>query len=385
MKCNPKWQLSRRTIGLGLISSPLVLLYPTQPAQARVKGAAEYDLEYYIKDLTRSVRVGRSRSGESSLSTTPAAQSSDSCRTPSTHLLNGPLPTICINAILSSVSHRSPNFKSLLQEYALAKGDTLTRTFVSRCGGDWIGVSSMSTSSLVQPFLHEHEHTNETKDGGGYEYEGGHAVIKDQRHFDYLCYLIWKVAGGALGKSEERLEVLRSAGETINKYITTVTTPNPPTSLSPTTKNNACLSTTVESAFTPVLTAFVSSNLIESYTLQSGDGKARSASPSTSSSPPTPNFKPFDVYDDEDYDVGRDVNMVLEVKKPAWLTSALQINGENSLFSPSLLSPTLSSSILETEVSLRPVQSYFIDDTYRPNPTEFYPSSEILQFTFYKK
>jgi len=332
-------------------------------------------LEYYIKDLTRST----SRSGESSLSTTPAAKSSDSCRTPSTYLLNGQLPTVCINAIISSVSDRSPNFRSLVKEYADAKGDTLTRTFVSRCGGDWMGVSSMSTSSLVQPFLH----TNEG-DGGGHDPRGG-AIIKDQRHFDYLCYLIWKVAGGVVEKSEERLEVLRSAGETINKYINTVATPSPPTSLSSIPKNNACLSTTVESAFTPVLTAFVSSNLIESYTLQSGDGLPRDLPPSTSSSPLTPNFKPFDIYDDEDYEVGRDVNMVLEVKKPAWLTSAFQINGENSLFSPSFLSPTLSSSILSTDVSLRPVQSYFIDDTYRPNPTEFYPSSEILQFTFYKK
>ena len=95
-------------------------------------------------------------------------------------------------------------------------------------------------------------------------------------------------------------------------------------------------------------------------------------------------FEPFDEFDDEDFEVGREVNLVIEIKRPAWLTSALQINGESSLFSPDFITTTLKESLQGTFVGVRPVQTYFIDDVYRPNPTEYFPTSELLQFTMYK-
>jgi len=92
--------------------------------------------------------------------------------------------------------------------------------------------------------------------------------------------------------------------------------------LPPSSSPSSTLSTTIMSVFTPILSLFLTSGLLETYQVIAGDGQKSKPN----------DLDPFDAYDDEDFDLGRDVNLVISATRPAWLTSALQINGEDSLF-----------------------------------------------------
>lgn len=346
----PPESLSHRRLFIKstLLSSPIFipLIFPLS-SNARVKGSAEYDLEYYLKDLSRSSKQG----GESKLSVTPSAKSSDSCRSKSTLTLKGDLPNLALSSFVSSADAMNPGFQARVSSLLSTKGSVLTRTFVSRCGGPWTGVAAnddLSFPSSSSPLDLSRQ-------------------IVDQRYFDFLCYVLWKVAGEDIGTSVERVKLTRDFG----RMIVTSMSPLLPPSSSP----SSTLSTTIMSVFTPILSLFLTSGLLETYQVIAGDGQKSKPN----------DLDPFDAYDDEDFDLGRDVNLVISATRPAWLTSALQINGEDSLFSPDFLAPTLSAALDNTDVAVRPVQTYFIDDTYRPNPTEFFPQSELLQFTFSKK
>ena len=73
------------------------------------------------------------------------------------------------------------------------------------------------------------------------------------------------------------------------------------------------------------------------------------------------------------------------IKRPATLTSALQINNEQSLYQPEFVAPVLSSLFAASGVAVRPVQTYFVDSTYRQDPKLFFPDEELLQFTLSKQ
>lgn len=51
--------------------------------------------------------------------------------------------------------------------------------------------------------------------------------------------------------------------------------------------------------------------------------------------------------------------------QPATLTSALQINNEQSLFQPEFFAPAISQCFLAHNLSVKPVQTYFVDSVYR--------------------
>jgi len=75
------------------------------------------------------------------------------------------------------------------------------------------------------------------------------------------------------------------------------------------------------------------------------------------------------------------ISLVVSIKRPATLSSALQINGEDSLFSPDFVSPTLKALFTLNNIAVKPVQTYFLDSVYRPDPKQYYPDEQILQFT----
>jgi hypothetical protein len=225
------------------------------------------------------------------------------------------------------------------------------RTFRSKCPGEWYGVKAeVGPDELLRPL----------REGGG--------EVKDQRHFDYLCYLLWRVAAREVEGSKERGELLAGVGRSVAGEVMKGSLASLP--------SEGKLSSIVTLAFKTILDEFVASGLVEGYRVQDGDGVVSGESGT---------FDPFDGYDDSDFELGREVNLVISLKRPAWLASALQVNGESGLFAPEFLAPALRESLGGTRVGCKPVQNYFVDDVYRPNPTEFYPTEELLQFTLFKK
>lgn len=78
---------------------------------------------------------------------------------------------------------------------------------------------------------------------------------------------------------------------------------------------------------------------------------------------------------------GGTVDFLVSVLEPVTLGSALQITGEQSRFSPDLIGPTLAA-LWEDKAGLSCTwETYFVDSTYRPNPKDFFPNEQLLQYT----
>lgn len=93
----------------------------------------------------------------------------------------------------------------------------------------------------------------------------------------------------------------------------------------------------------------------------------------------------FDQYDNEDLESGTSVNLLLSIFRPTTLGSSLQITGEGSRFSADFISPTIAA-LWEDQLggelfSKVDYEGYFVDEEYRPNPKDFFPDEQLLQFT----
>jgi len=118
-----------------------------------------------------------------------------------------------------------------------------------------------------------------------------------------------------------------------------------------------------------ILDSFQSIGFIKSYRLGEKNDDVRSGT------------NIFDEYDNEDIQTGLNVNLIVSIIRPATLGSALQITGEGSRFSPDFISPTIAA-MFEEELQLKvDYEAYFVDEEYRPNPKDFFPDEQLLQFT----
>ena len=92
----------------------------------------------------------------------------------------------------------------------------------------------------------------------------------------------------------------------------------------------------------------------------------------------------FDSHDDEDVDAGLTLNCLISLIRPATLTSSLQIVGEGSRFMPEFVGTTIAA-MWRKELSLKvEYETYFVDEEYRPNPKDFFPAEELLQYSIKK-
>ena len=88
----------------------------------------------------------------------------------------------------------------------------------------------------------------------------------------------------------------------------------------------------------------------------------------------------FDKLDDTDLSNGLSVNCLVSIFNPASLGASLQITGEQSRFIPDFVGTTLAA-MWESVGIAASYEIYFVDPEYRPNPKDYFPNEELLQFT----
>ena len=92
----------------------------------------------------------------------------------------------------------------------------------------------------------------------------------------------------------------------------------------------------------------------------------------------------FDELDDETLASGGSVDCLVSVYEPATLGASLQITGEQSRFAPDLVGATLTA-MWESQGIRSAWVTFFVDPEYRPNPKDYYPNEQLLQYTLTKR
>ncbi|GMH80673.1 hypothetical protein TL16_g08645 [Triparma laevis f. inornata] len=182
------------------------------------------------------------------------------------------LPTLTLTAFVNECEKRKPGFLQRCRTFAQTNPSFLLKSFQTSCGKNWKGVEDLTSPELIDSWR----------------------STEDLRHYDFVCYVFWRVAAEDVGKSTDRLALLSDVGRVI--YEKTVDNNNnnnpdrPLTRITPTLKS--------------LLEKFKEANLVESYRVVSGEAIEAVES-----------FKPFDYLDDEDIVKGNDVNLVLSIRK----------------------------------------------------------------------
>jgi len=320
-------------------SSLITCAYPTLPASA-VQGAAEYDLEFYLRDLFQ----GNKREGNVQASLPPKAL-------PPRNLVNFDV----FNVINDSCDGNCVSVNLLSKLTGISTQDISTRT-----------------TQLRQKVYTSFQTKNPWKQES----------VQDEYYFDLTLYCLFRVAAEVMptdyilrdtwirniGRSiykqafEEKERMIldkayimmeNSSSSTVNEIASPSSTNDMPTPISLSQSTPYLLK---------LLDLFQSTQYISSYRIQKD-------SPI------------FDTYDDEDIQQGRSINLLISLIRPVTLGSALQLTAEGSRFSPEFIAPTIAA-MWEDVCHLETMyETYFVDNTYRPNPKDFFPDEVLLQLT----
>ncbi|KAI2488771.1 hypothetical protein MHU86_25825 [Fragilaria crotonensis] len=297
-----------------LIASGVTSAYLPDPSNA-VQGAAEYDLEYYMRDLFQ----GNPKQGTKAASQIPHA--------PEPRILTRPLQPLLLDDDLVScipykvLSNMVPDRdKSSIVERVESIRTAASRSFQSKA--PW-------------------------RD----------ALLSDQYYFDISSYAFWKTASELLPDYKQRDTFARTIGREI--YNTPGLFPKKPS------KNRSAPLTSTVDSMTEILECFTSSQYCTGYRV-AGDKEDDSAM--------------FDELDDNDLTSGGSVNCLVSIYFPATLGASLQITGEQSRFIPDFVGATLAA-MWESAGIESSYETYFVDPEYRPNPKDYFPNEQLLQFT----
>jgi hypothetical protein len=303
-----------RTVLTGGASLSSLLFLP-DPANA-VQGAAEYDLEYYMRDLLR----GNPKQGTKAVSSAPPA--------PAPRVLKGPLLPLLLNDGCSTSCVPSKVLADLVPNQAATLFEKV----------EFIRNGASRPFQSKAPWKEEH--------------------VTDQYYFDLTSYALWKAAADLLPDFPTRDKFARNVGREL--YST------PGVFAAKATKNDSSPLTSTIAPMQSILDTFTSTMYCKSYKL--GD-----------------NTKPaiFDELDDEDIVNGAAVNCLISVYEPATLGASLQITGEQSRFAPDFVGTTLAA-MWESVGIKATYETYFVDPEYRPNPKDYFPNEQLLQFTLSK-
>ena len=92
----------------------------------------------------------------------------------------------------------------------------------------------------------------------------------------------------------------------------------------------------------------------------------------------------FDSYYDEDFMDGNTLNFLISIMSPPTLHSSLQITAEGSRFTPEFIGTTLAAALEDDGTMKAQYETYFVDREHRPNPKDYFPDEQLLQFTIVK-
>lgn len=294
-----------------------------------VQGAAEYDIEYYLRDLFNGNK-GKETKG----------------------VLAGPPPL--------------PARKMTIPAYLLDKECSSSCVI-----GEELAKSSGETSTKISALVTEYR--DKSRRAFQSRYPSKEDSISDQYFFDLTSYAVWRTASILIPNFVDRDKFARNVGRKLVREM----------------RNDGLLHAKLEKvdgrmrptdsmlAVDELLDAFKNFGLVSTYYMGERDKEAiRAKSKENSNS-----IKPlFDEFDNDDYQSGLSINALVSVIQPATLGASLQINGEGSRFSPDFIGCSLAA--LWEEAGARvSFETYFVDQEYRPNPKDYFPDEQLLQFT----
>jgi len=319
--------INRRTL-FSAMSMPLSLLALTnhpEPSNA-AQGAAEYDLEFYVRNL---IKGNNDKEGNIQASAPP------------------PMPASRILANKSDSSF----IQSIINDEL--SNDCIALRTLSKV----TSVPVNDIAEMVKDFRAKFSKSFGTRAKWQQE------LIVDEYYFDLTCYSLYRTAAVLMPTDyKRRSEWVELLGEEIYKSIATRTTAKKPSKL-----------TESIPVMVQILESFQSNNFVSSYRLGDKNDDFRSG------------LNIFDSYDDEDIEAGLTINCLISLIRPATLTSSLQIVGEGSRFLPEFVGTTIAA-MMRKELGLQvEYETYFVDEEYRPNPKDFFPAEELLQYSIKKK
>lgn len=312
----------RRSFARASFVAAASLATAASPAAA-VKGAAEYDLEYYWRDLVR----GNAREGSLPASAAPAA--------PPPRVLAAPLVSVLVAAPVRALSEVARVSEADVSTSARAYRERSARSFAARA--QWERADDLT----------------------------------DQYWFDLSSYALWRAAADAIPTDYARRAVFaREVGREIlrrgvEEGIFTAS------STSPTNDGGGVKLTRTMPAVEQTLDAFRTAGFCARWRVGGEDADAKLGG------------RFFDELDDEDLEKGRTVDCLVSVYDPATLGAALQITGEGSRFAPDYVGCTLAA-VWERYGVKATFETYFVDPVYRPNPKDYFPDEQLYQFSLSK-
>jgi hypothetical protein len=354
-----------------LASVPALALAATATTKVRAKGAAEYDLEYYMRDLFQ----GNQPQGNQPASPPPASYT----RPP--RILSGPLILPIPGTAGATPSQPLPLLDSDCLNCIIVDELVRVTRHLTPTNNNNEKIDAALISQLTQDYR-----SRALRNGYGAYKPYQTASMTDEYYLDVTAYALWKTASSdaILGTNYKARNVfMKNVGRRIYAVLKQEQPPQQQDENNANSKSKSPLTlTSTLPVIQRILQVFQDSNLIASYRL----------GPTENYNDPK-NITPlFDKYDDQDFVVeGATLNALVSVFEPATLGAALQITGEGSRFAPDFVGFTLAAAfedMLNTnngntgtrkvDVSL---ESYFVDSTYRPNPKDYFPDEQLLQFT----
>lgn len=295
-------------------------------AAAKAKGAAEYDLEFYMRNL---IQGNNDKEGNIQASAPPPSLPSRSLTSNSSSkfiqsIINDELNGDCIAIrTLSQITNVPVNDIS-----------QMTVSFRSKVAKSFATRAQWQQESIV-----------------------------DEYYFDLTAYSLYRTAAVLISDYKLRSQWVNLIGEEIYRHLALTTSDS---------KAKPSRLTETIPIMQQILQTFQSNNFIASYRLGDKNEEYRSGS------------NIFDTYDDEDIDAGLSINCLISLLRPATLTSSLQIVGEGSRFIPEFVGTTLAA-MWRKELGMKvEYETYFVDEEYRPNPKDYFPSEQLLQYTLKK-
>ncbi|KAL7481023.1 hypothetical protein ACHAW6_006698 [Cyclotella cf. meneghiniana] len=305
-----------------------------------VKGAAEYDLEYYFRDLV----FGNKPEGNLPASSAPAV--------PPPRTLQGPLLALLLDEELQSCIP--------IQE--LSK-------IVPVVSVPAISKQVKDIRSKVQPAFRS-------------RYPWREEVVSDEYFFDCTAYCLWKVASALISQDYVKRDVfVRNIGRRIlNEMVERdfLSKESIATLDRKRGDKGPSLTETIPCSL-EILNIFQSAKFCTSFRLGDKNDEYRTGT------------QLFDALDDQEILDGGSVDCLISIFNPATLGGALQITGEGSRFVPDFVGPTLAAVWERVDSGAKnsrmevTFESFFVDPVYRPNPKDFFPDERLYQFTIASK
>lgn len=320
-------EVSRRKLLHGVTwGSGGFLAFPKAAEAAR--GAAELDLEYYMRDLVG----GNQKEGNILPSPRPTLPPPRKIKDPLRGLL---LNNACTVDCLTTLA---------LVEVVLSSGPPGPREDPRQLERDIEKSVRLYRENAKRSFYSRAPWKEED--------------VSDQYYFDLTTYALWRTAADQLPNFKDRDTFVRKIGRFIYNNALTY-------GLLRTKPKKGSLVGSVR-CMTELLDLFTSNGFCKGYRIGEAFKNKEDQRPI------------FDELDDDAVVSGTSVDCLVSIFEPATLGASLQITGEQSRFAPDFVGATLAA-MWETGGFQSSWETLFVDPVYRPNPKgEFVTAGPIL-------